>query len=199
MVMYKFSLSIKSFFLILLLGLFPIAGNAQHAELKNKIIWEEDRPLTWDDFKGTADAGSKFYALTNSGIYYQVQQESWTQFAVSVETFFDPKQSWQKKNQVTDHLLQHEQLHFNIHELYSRLFIKSMIEAEFNDEKMVFIRIRELYARALQDAQDFSNLYDKETNHSVNKVEQMVWNKKVNALLEETKEFDLKEISLEVK
>jgi len=74
-----------------------------------------------------------------------------------------------------------------------------MIEAEFNDEKMVFIRIRELYARALQDAQDFSNLYDKETNHSVNKVEQMVWNKKVNALLEETKEFDLKEISLEVK
>jgi hypothetical protein len=197
--MYKFSLSIKSFFLILLLGLFPIAGNAQHAELKNKIIWEEDRPLTWDDFKGTADAGSKFYALTNSGIYYQVQQESWAQFAVSVETFFDPKQSWQKKDQVTDHLLQHEQLHFNIHELYSRLFIKSMIEAEFNDEKMVFIRIRELYARALQDAQDFSNLYDKETNHSVNKVEQMVWNKKVNALLEETKEFDLKEISLEVK
>jgi len=193
------SLFVKLSLLSLFILIFKFSGFSQAEELKNKIIWEEDRPLTWDDFKGTADAGSKFYALTNSGIYYQVQQESWAQFAVSVETFFDPKQSWQKKDQVTDHLLQHEQLHFNIHELYSRLFIKSMIEAEFNDEKMVFIRIRELYARALQDAQDFSNLYDKETNHSVNKVEQMVWNKKVNALLEETKEFDLKEISLEVK
>jgi hypothetical protein len=189
----------KIFFSILFAFIFTFPGLSQKEELKKKIIWEENLPLTWHDFKGPVDIGSKFYAQTNAGIYYQVQQTSQTQFLIFVETFFDPKHSWYKKGQVTDYLLKHEQVHFDIHELHSRLFIKSLLETEFNESNKVFGRIRDLYVKAMEDARDINDMYDKETNHSVDKVQQMVWNKKVDAMLTDTEQYDLKEVDIEIK
>lgn len=189
---------VKAISFLMILPLIATLGYAQHEELKDKITWEEDRTLTWSDFKGPADMASKFYASTNSGVFYQVQQISQNDFLVFVETFFDPKYSWKKEDQVTHNLLKHEQLHFDIQELYSRYFIKSISETEFREVNKVFGKIRELYAKSLEDAQDFSMDYDKETNHSIDKVAQLLWEKKIDALLDETREYDLKEISIKI-
>lgn len=187
------------YFLLLLFVLISILAPSQQEELKNKIIWQEDRPLNWEDFKGPIDERSKFYAQTNSGIYYHVQQTSQTHFLVFIETFFDPLHSWKKYDQVTDNLLKHEQLHFDIHELHSRLFVKSIRETKFQDCDKVSGKIRDLYAETMADAQELSLLYDKETNHSMDKMQQLEWNKKMKKMLEATSDYDLKEILIELR
>lgn len=82
-----------------------------------KIPWSEDVKLTWDDFKGRPDMRSPFVAMTNSGIVfsYQVTSENGNlSLTTEVEAQFHPEISWYKPDRVNNHVLQHEQGHFNI-------------------------------------------------------------------------------------
>jgi hypothetical protein len=189
----------KARIVILLSILFiPVIGSAQEEELKNKIIWDEARPLAWSDFKGSADNKSPFNALTWSGIYYQVRQDSNDELTVKTETYFDPKKSWQIRKKVTDKLLEHEQHHFDVSEIYSRLFIKNMLEIELSSNKNTIDRIRQAYLQTLKDFNSFNAGYDKETEHSKNEEQQNTWNARINQMLLETKEYDLKEVKIQL-
>lgn len=184
--------------ILLSILLIPIISLAQEEELKNKIIWEEARSLAWSDFKGPADNKSPFNALTWSGIYYQVSQDSNNELTVKIETYFDPKKSWQIKKKVTDKLLEHEQHHFDVSEIYSRLFIKNMLEIELSSKKNTFDRIRQAYLQTIKDFNSFNAGYDKETEHAKNEEQQNIWNARINQMLLETKEYDLKEVKIQL-
>ena len=158
----------------LLLLLLPLAIVQSE---NNELRWNSGTPLTWDNFSGAVDLASEHDAWTFAGFRYEYNWSevdggiTWTMRAHS---FFDPAQSWVKKNRKSSDLLAHEQLHFNIAELHCRYFKEKCANYAFTsnmDAEIVAI-YDEVFAALLQAQID----YDAESEHYENKDGQAVWN-----------------------
>lgn len=152
----------------------------------NLIAWP--KKLTWDDFKGIADQSSPHYALTWSRVNYTSSIDAIGKITCNVKCSFLTNKSWKKTDKsLTAYLLEHEQIHFNITELYARKLRKALSEycsthvnsaATSNEMGAIFNKLlEELYA--------FHAQYDLETDHSKIAVKQQEWNQKVAAMLKE--------------
>ena len=94
------------------------------------ILWRNNNSLQIKDFqaiqKDTIQTGNKKFLGAISAIYIEVittQKSRYTPPKLVVKNYFDKQQSWMLvKN---DYVLQHEQIHFNISELYARKIRKS--------------------------------------------------------------------------
>jgi len=142
-----------------------------------EIKWVESRRLQWSDFKGQPDYNSDAAAVTASGISfsYSVKKSNTkgTSFVSEVSAQFYPEHSWFKKEIVNDHILAHEQLHFDITELNVRKFRKRLSEIEpSRDITKVLQREQKRVNKALSEMQ---NKYDYETNYSINANIQEEW------------------------
>jgi hypothetical protein len=85
-----------------------------------QIPWSETVRLTWDDFQGKPDARN-FDAFTKTTVSYKSKWDKDGVITVTVECSFDKNNSWKKPGpNLTPKLLLHEQMHFNISELYAR-------------------------------------------------------------------------------
>lgn len=169
---------------------------AQDLALTDKIIWDENRPLSWKDFRGPVDNKLQFKAWTCSGVFYKIQQISKDKITVSIVTFFDPNKSWLDKKIVSGKLLEHEQHHFDITKIQSRLFMKDLLEIDFSTKEITIEKIRQGYSRNLKDICIINDRYDNETEHSTNEEQQNLWNARINKMLIETKDYDFKELTL---
>lgn len=132
-----------------------------------KILWSETYKLTWSDFKGTPDEESDFVASTNSGMSFSFSyslRNDEVSYNFTNESFFYPQMSWYKKGGVSDYILAHEQTHFDISELHSRIFRKRMEEGEFT--KNIKVEVNELYKKVESERIAMQSRYDLETNHS---------------------------------
>lgn len=158
---------------------------------KDMIRWSEKRPLQWSDFKGPVDKNTDHVASTNSGVQYGY---SWSQrgndFTINFEifAFFTPKDSWSIKNKQSDYILKHEQLHFDITELYARKLKKAFTEFKFTS-KNYERETNRLFTENNKARQEMQTRYDEETNHSINKKEQEEWNEFVAKELEKLEEY----------
>jgi hypothetical protein len=88
-----------------------------------EIHWQKDKPLTWKDFQGMPDPNSTYAAVTNSRIKYNFNNElkdTVYKITFKLENVFYTQTSWSKKDQRNKDLLHHEQLHFDINELFTR-------------------------------------------------------------------------------
>ncbi len=160
------------------------------APQKDRIKWDADRPLKWSDFKGTPDPNSEYGALTYSGFRYSYQYKSGpegTEVLFDVETFFDKNSSWVRKE--TDALLRHEQIHFDITELHARRLRKALRAYKVKGSETFEEDIKEIAAKVNRERDEMQNLYDSETNHSLNTEEQRKWEGKVAKLLQSHKRF----------
>lgn len=141
-----------------------------------KIPWTEDVKLTWDDFKGRPDMRSPFVAMTSSGIVfsYQVASENGNlSLTTHVEAQFNPEMSWHKPDKVNDHVLQHEQGHFNITEIHARKLRKAF--AEYKVTRNYERELSAIFTRINRERQVMQDRYDKESNHSQNKEKEAEW------------------------
>ena len=110
----------------------------------DKIIWSKDYKLTWEDFKGRPKSSSKFGAITISSVRKNFSYKN-GKISINAETIFFKKDSWVKDNAKILSLLGHEQLHFDIAELFARKFRKAISATKFkkNGEKNIKVRIVE--------------------------------------------------------
>jgi len=160
---------------ILLLGFF---GQAQ--EIEEGVPWEKDFRLTWADFKGKVPPGEPTAATTASGISYSysanlLHHEVHLDFEVNA--FFYPKESWYKPDLCNENTLAHEQLHFDITEVFARKMREKLRRTSFSDD--VKAEVRKIYADILEELQKYQERYDWETNFSRNREKQLEWNQKI--------------------
>ena len=169
--------TLKFFYVVSLFGIGFLS--AQEYE---SIPWSEKR-LTWKDFRGAAPLSDRVAATTASGISYQFSTSGTrNSFKVDFEisTHFYPNESWYKPDLCDDVILSHEQLHFDISELFARKLRKGFSEATFTHEN-VKQKIKALYKRNNRELNDFQNQYDTETNFSREREQQLIWNEKIKA------------------
>jgi hypothetical protein len=88
----------------------------------------------------------------------------------------------------TDYLLNHEQIHFDMGEVFCRKMRKQYKEKPFPNSTFAQ-EASKLYNKILKEYNDEQKLYDKETNHSINKEKQAAWDIKVANQLKELEKF----------
>ncbi len=149
-------------------------------EIEEGVPWDANKRLTWADFKGKVPPAAVPAATTASGISYTYSANLMhheVELDYEVTAYFYPNESWYKPSLANDTILSHEQLHFDIAELFARKMRNRLDRTSFSDN--VKAEVREIYQEILQELKEFQEAYDWETNFSRNVEKQLEWNAKI--------------------
>ena len=177
-----------TFFGTLLYLIFSSEISAQVPE--NRILWGEE-PLTWENFKGTPDPTSSFDANTNSGLSYSWSLKkdiSGTHFVYDVESYFLPAGSWVKPGRRSYLLLAHEQLHFDITEVFARQLRQKLSDFD-PDRQDIKQELRKLYEEIERERALLQETFDSDTRHGQDEAAQLRWRKHIDIALIGLKPF----------
>ena len=155
---------------IIILLLLPFFGIISSFE-EEKIAWDANRPLTWEDFRGVPNRADSFVASTNSGISFSFsfsERNGVANIQYTVVSNFYPDLSWYRPERVTQYILEHEQTHFDISELHARK-LRNALSSLSHDRGF-----KEKAERRAMQTQ-----YDKESDHSNVKEMEYQWRTKV--------------------
>lgn len=149
-------------------------------EIEDSMAWDAGRKLSWEDFQGPVPPDAVPAATTASGISYTytanlIHHE--VQLDFEVTAFFYPGESWYRPEICDAHVLQHEQLHFDISELFARKMRLRLERTAFTEN--VKSEVRAIYREILKELSEFQDRYDWETNFSRNKEAQNLWNQRI--------------------
>lgn len=142
---------------------------------ENEILWHKSRPLEIIDFKGATDK-RPFIAATASTFRYRYEGRPAfpNKFKLKVQTFFVCNMSYFKNTDRDSSVLAHEQIHFDISELYSRKFMQR-IENEITNLNDMVERNEQIYNEVTSEMMLKQDEYDTEVYADRSK--QVNWNK----------------------
>lgn len=158
---------------------------------EKKINWHSSRKLEIEDFKGAIE-NRAFQAFTHSEIEYYIRPKSFKdEFHIKLHTQFNCFKSYFKKSESDSSVLAHEQLHFDITEIYARRLYKALLEANLDP-----YQLRNQVNNLLNDIETkLSKTQDKYDSEVYENPElQTKWNSWVTTELEKLKDYEQKEI-----
>lgn len=174
----------KSMRVLLLLCLISF----QKSYAQDTISWKQNIKLEWKDFKGIKDSISWMRAQSSLEVYYEIVPSK-GKLSWKINTNFYRNHSWTMSNSAN--LLCHEQLHFDIAELYSRKIAKKF--SDFKIGKSEFrSQLDNIFNELMNEYEVVTNMYDKETNFSQNNKMQKYWVAKINIELKKLEKFKQK-------
>lgn len=153
-------------------------------QYREKVFWSKNAKLTWNDFTVQEDNDQLMSAESYSELTYETSPISlFKKIKYHVSTSFIPAKSWVKQDDTTAELLNHEQRHFDLWEVYARIFYKQLTESkEFSFSiRNVNILFRAIY----NDCTEKQNTYDKETDHGRDPIAQQHWDYIIDSKLAE--------------
>ena len=161
---------------------------------EEKMFWQKNRRLTWDDYKGKR---KKVFAAASTvySMYRNVYQDSAKNLMVSVKAVFYPNDSW-KGSYIDDALLAHEQRHFDIVELYARKLRKQVSEITVKNKSDAAQKLDSLHAVIAKEMDAFQDTYDKDTDYSMAHDEQQSWIKKIDDTINSLEAYKNTEVTL---
>jgi len=152
------------------------------------INWTPDAFLTWQDFKAKNKPGGGFaVAASTCGFGYEGIMRG-DKISVNVYVRFYCNESWHHKDYFLNEVLKHEQLHFNICELYGRIFYKNILLLRKN-EMLTERNLKKLLKELMVEYDQTQDRYDHETNHSTDGKKQAVWNQKIAKALQDYQQY----------
>lgn len=156
------------------------------------IIWSDTTKLTWADFtKIDKKPGLPGEAGTTVKFHYKDTCIN-GRITVLLYTWFSRSKSWVLKTSVGNkELLEHEQLHFDLIELFARMcrFKIALLEktCTVDNHEAIMNAIAEFDKK-----QKEANLkYDKETEHYKNKAKQKEWKEKIEREMKDMENYKL--------
>ncbi|RNA62267.1 DUF922 domain-containing protein [Chryseobacterium nematophagum] len=166
---------------------------SQHV-YSQKIFWKEGNALSWANFKSKINTqkGQNVVAYTHCGWVYSYVKSSnpKSQIQVKIETIFDEDKSWKDVKRINNYVLEHEQKHFDIAEIFARKLRKEVSEkiltnADFDKY------FQEIYNRITKEYRNFQHSYDNETKNGTNEEKQAEYNRIVAEELEKFKNYSI--------
>lgn len=173
--------ALRNIFLFLFLALMSF----QSTQEEEVILWSADYRLSWNDFKDKVPSGARAAAITASGITYRFSTsgtQDHMEVDFQIETHFYPNKSWYQPDLCDDVILSHEQLHFDISELFTRKLRKKLSEATYTYSN-IKAKVSAIYRENNKELNAFQNRYDDETNFSRDREQQMIWNAEIKKAL----------------
>ncbi len=180
--------------LVLLLSCLTL--DAQRTQ--TQVEWSETDKLHWSDFNGKAKKNHGPDALTHVVMGYEFETLGFNHFVFKLNMTFERNKSWVKSDHKNARLLAHEQLHFDIHEIYARKFMMYAHQEGAFDDGDFSKKLERVFNKTFRELKKMQEAYDHETNHSRNREAQAVWDKKVAKLLEETQKWNKRTFEFKV-
>ncbi|MDR6371099.1 hypothetical protein J2795_001855 [Chryseobacterium bernardetii] len=171
---------------------FVVCLLAAHAVSGQKIIWEEGRKLTWENFRSPVNRKKNpdVAAYTHCGweFYSEKSSDPKAPVKITIKTLFHEDKSWKDVKKMDDYILLHEQKHFDIAELFVRKFRKAVAEKIKNsgDYNRYF---KAIYDGISADYKNFQMAYDRETRHGIDKEKQTEYNQSISEQLDNLKSY----------
>jgi hypothetical protein len=140
--------------------------------------WDPGYRLQWEDFRGTPPGSRRVAATTASGISYSYRtmgQEGAYRLDYEVTAYFYPDRSWYHPELCDSVVLSHEQLHFDISEIYARKMRNILGSRIFGPN--VKAEVRQVFAQINRELSQFQQRYDSETDYSRDHEAQARWNR----------------------
>ena len=153
---------------------------------QERIAWQDKPILSWGDFRGTPKPESGAVASTGSGLsfkYSYVFENNKLQLDYTVTAHFYPLRSWYLKQEATPYILKHEQTHFDITELHARMFRKQLAETAFSKNPKDVLE--KMYHEAEATRRKMQRLFDAQSDHSKNKLQEKEWEAFIEKKLKE--------------
>jgi hypothetical protein len=160
----------------------------------NEFVWNAERKLAWSDFKEKPPRNTPLIAMTYSTIFYEYSVYGGN-INMKIVASFDEETSW-TKDDTSRYLLNHEQIHFDITEIFARKFRKAVSESLFTKNNYV-TKIRGLHEKTIGEWRKWQAQYDKDTDNSLIKSAQAEWNVKVAEELAALVAYDKHVLSIE--
>lgn len=164
--------------LLLILGVLshPLLSQPQDYDPSRFIEWNEFYKLSWDNFESKVsddtfgDAGTAVKIIAKP--YYVGKRIDYNVFPL-----FDRQKSWVFEKDPA--LLAHEQLHFDIAELYARKIRKKVAALQSQNNKDLSHYNNEIN-KLLNESNEMDLRYDMETLHGGITVKQSEWRNKIS-------------------
>jgi len=175
-----------------LLGIFiPIVSSfakenvdANATSPKNQFQWQEHSKLTWDDFKGAVNTThNESAAATFCSIGFKTGPAlAGTDPEIIVYNTFYVNKSWVRSDARIQSILDHEQGHFDLCEIYTRKLKQRIgsLDLKLPDAKQALMRI---YSEVSNEYEMRQQAYEQETTHGTNISEQKKWQDAIAAEL----------------
>tara|TARA_R110002049_G_scaffold97782_3_gene238153 strand:- start:2675 stop:3181 length:507 start_codon:yes stop_codon:yes gene_type:complete len=156
------------------------------------LSWNASYKLSWSDFKAKPNNRVSAAALTASGITFgfsiqQTDDKRVISFQTEVNAQFYPEKSWFKTELADNHVLGHEQLHFDITELHTRKFRQQISKLKISQS--IKNELHGLHKSINKDLETMQNTYDTETNYSRNVETQAKWQLFITQELQKLSEY----------
>jgi len=195
---YKLAMMLRTndiFLSFLMLSCLGICKNIAQNEV---ITWSSIDPLEWSDFSGEIvyrndiiAAAETIYKIEISPLEVLVDEEDNIQNyqELTVVTLFFPNKSW--VNQPSDELLDHEQLHFDIAELFARKMRREFSKLKEAKEAQMQV-YQDVWNNLWKTCRAMQQKYDSDTNHGINGSAQLSWNQRIKSQLDVYEIYALK-------
>ena len=138
--------------------------------------WNEHSKLTWNDFRGPVKAATEESAAAmHCGIGFTTTTGSpGGKLQITVYNTFYTNRSWVRPDTKIPELLNHEQGHFDLCEIYTRKLRRQMSNFNFDvvDVRSVLMSI---YTKFQDEYESRQQAYELETVHGTNIVVQKRW------------------------
>lgn len=162
--------------ILVAIGFLLLSGNQEEEET---VLWQPTRKLNWSNFKGKP-ANNRAAAVTASGLTYTIStltKNGVITVTFDVSAYFYPDKSWYRPEVCDSVILSHEQLHFDITELFARKFRAQLKTKKFTSNAKNEVGV--LYKQINRELHTFQERYDAETNFSRDREKQLSWNKTI--------------------
>ena len=167
------------------------------------ITYADIDDFTWDLFEGRInkkhlhEMGHNTGAVTVSSLSYTILQTSPKHARITITARFHPEESWTKYPHLKDEkdALRHEKGHLDITEIYARRIRKIVADVQFSADNFKG-ELKQLFQKVAKDHSNEQIKYDRETNHSINKEEQLKWDAWIAGQLESLSPYTVPEIEL---
>ena len=173
-------------FIVIILMFSSLKTLSQDALTESTSIeWNEFYKLRWADFNGSPAET----AAGDAGTVVQIKAKPFLvkgKVAYDIRAFFDRQKSW--KRDESRELLAHEQLHFDLAELYARKIrqkISELHRAGVDDAKTYNLEI----GKILTESNEVDMQYDLETLHGALDKKQAEWATSIKADLASLRAF----------
>lgn len=146
------------------------------------ILWQQGQPLDWTDFRGIPGNEMDVDALSACGIVMTPKVISTRRLQFEVHCYFSPHDSWAKDWRVSTELLEHEQAHFDLGEIYARLLRQRLKESKLS-RRNLDRQITKIYNNVFNEYHGMQKRYDRETEHSLDQKAQAKWEQMIASSL----------------
>lgn len=155
----------------------PLIPDRERSTAENSFSWDANRRLSWDDFQGAVRRGApgRFAAETSCGIAIETNRvRSYEKVRVKVSNSFDRDRSWVRSGNANPEVLRHEQCHWDICELYTRI-----MQARFDAADITGANLKSEVQRIYDEVSNAylarQEQYEQDTRHGTIPGEQQRW------------------------